>query len=263
MATDWQQLNRDVTALLKEARRQVMAKMHQALTVDEKTGRKDLVTNVDKSNEQFLIQGIRRLDPTAQVLGEEGFGDQVTSVKGRLWIVDPIDGTMNFVKQRDNFAMMIGIYQDGIGQLGFIYDVMKDVLYTGGPQLGGVWANQRQLSAPTNLALAEGLIGMSSPLVIQDIAHTQAIVHASAGMRIYGSAGIEMINIMLGKTLGYISYLKPWDFAAGQVLLNTLGVRTSTIDGQPLDMLSSNLVLVVTKQAQRDILRIEEDDVSL
>ncbi|MDT6980403.1 inositol monophosphatase family protein [Levilactobacillus zymae] len=263
MATDWQQLSRDVEALLRKARRQVMAKMQQTLTVDEKTGRKDLVTNVDKGNEQFLIQAIRQLDPQAQVLGEEGFGDRVTSVQGRLWVVDPIDGTMNFVKQRDNFAMMIGIYQDGVGQLGFIYDVMNDVLYHGGPQVGGVWANQQRLSAPANLALADGLIGMSSPLVIKDIAHTQAIVHASAGMRIYGSAGIEMINIMLGKTLGYISYLKPWDFAAGQVLLNTLGVRTSTIDGQPLDMLSSNLVLVATKQAQRDILQIEEDDVSL
>lgn len=263
MATDWQQLSRDVEALLKEARRQVIVKMHQTLTVDEKTGRKDLVTNVDKGNEQFLIRAIRQLDPQAQVLGEEGFGDNVTSVKGRLWIVDPIDGTMNFVKQRDNFAMMIGIYQDGVGQLGFIYDVMNDVLYHGGPQLGGVWANQQQLGAPADLALADGLIGMSSPLVIKDVAHTQAIVHASAGMRVYGSAGIEMINIMLGKTLGYISYLKPWDFAAGQVLLNTLGVRTSTIDGQPLDMLSSNLVLVATKQAQRDILQIEEDDVSL
>lgn len=261
--TNWQQLQTDVVALLKEARRQVLAKMHQTLTVDEKTSRKDLVTNVDKENEQFLIGGIRQLDPQAQILGEEGFGDQLTSMAGRVWIVDPIDGTMNFVKQRDNFAMMIGIYQDGVGQLGFIYDVMNDVVYAGGPVVGGVWANDQPLPAPANLALADGLIGMSAPLVIHDVAHTQAIVHASAGMRIYGSAGIEMISIMRGKTLGYISHLKPWDFAAGQVLLNTLGIRTSTIDGQPLNMLSSNLVLVATEQAQRDILRIEEDDVSL
>ncbi|MFC6261138.1 inositol monophosphatase family protein [Levilactobacillus fujinensis] len=263
MSLDWQQLNRDVTALLKEARQRVLEKMQVPLTVDEKTGRKDLVTNVDKGNEQFLIAGIRRIDPDAKVLGEEGFGDQLTDVKGRVWIVDPIDGTMNFVKQQDNFAIMIGIYQDGVGQLGYIYDVMRDVLYHGGPRLGGVWANQKSVSAPADLALCDGLIGASGPLVIHDVAHMQAIVHASAGMRIYGSAGIEMINVMLGKTLGYISHLKPWDFAAGQVLLNTLGVRVSTIDGQPLNMLSSNLVLVATEKAQRDILQIEEDDVSL
>ncbi|WP_203641869.1 inositol monophosphatase family protein [Levilactobacillus andaensis] len=263
MSLDWQQLNQDVTALLKEARQRVLEKMQDPLTVDEKTGRKDLVTNVDKGNEQFLITGIRRIDPDAKVLGEEGFGDQLTDIKGRVWIVDPIDGTMNFVKQQDNFAIMIGIYQDGVGQLGYIYDVMNDVLYHGGPQLGGVWANQDPIKAPTNLALRDGLIGASGPLVIHDVAHMQAIVHASAGMRIYGSAGIEMINVMRGKTLGYISHLKPWDFAAGQVLLNTLGVRVSTIDGQPLNMLSSNLVLVATEKAQRDILQIEEDDVSL
>ncbi|MGY5339155.1 inositol monophosphatase family protein [Levilactobacillus spicheri] len=260
---DWQQLSTDVISLLKEGRRQVLAKMHQTLTVDEKTSRKDLVTNVDKGNEQFLIGGIRALDPDAQVLGEEGFGDTVTSLAGRVWIVDPIDGTMNFVKQRDHFAMMIGIYQDGVGQLGFIYDVMNDVVYAGGPAVGGVWANDRQLSAPANLALADGLMGMSAPLALHDVAHTQAIVEASSGMRVYGSAGIEIIHVLLGKTLGYISQLKPWDIAAGQILLNTLGVRVSTIDGQPLDMLSFNLVLVATEQAQRDILRIEEDDVSL
>lgn len=263
MSLDWQQLNQEVTALLKEARQRVLEKMQAPLTVDEKTGRKDLVTNVDKGNEQFLITGIRRIDPEAKVLGEEGFGDHLTDVKGRVWIVDPIDGTMNFVKQQDNFAIMIGIYQDGIGQLGYIYDVMNDVLYHGGPQLGGVWANQEPILAPADLALRDGLIGASGPLVIHDVAHMQAIIHASAGMRIYGSAGIEMINVMRGKTLGYISHLKPWDFAAGQVLLNTLGVRVSTIDGQPLNMLSSNLVLVATEKAQRDILQIEEDDVSL
>ncbi|AYM03023.1 inositol monophosphatase family protein [Levilactobacillus yiduensis] len=263
MSQDWQQLNTDVIALLKEARQNVLQKMRAPLTVAEKTSRKDLVTNVDKANEKFLIEGIRRLDPDAQVLGEEGFGDQLTSLAGRVWIVDPIDGTMNFVKQQDNFAIMIGIYQDGVGQLGYIFDVMANVLYFGGPQLGGVWANDREIQAPADIALADGLIGASGPLVIHDVAHMQKIVHDSAGMRISGSAGIEIINIMKGETLGYISHLKPWDIAAGQVLMNTLGVRVSTIDGKPLNMLSSNLVLVATKKAQRDILQIEEDDVSL
>lgn len=263
MSQDWQQLNAAIVKLMKEARQNVLQKMQAPLTVAEKSNRKDLVTNVDQANEKFLIAGIRAIDPTAKILGEEGFGDQLTTLAGRVWIVDPIDGTMNFVKQQDNFAMMIGVYEDGVGQLGYIFDVMNDVLYFGGPQLGGVWANQKQLEAPADVALADGLIGASGPLVIHDVAHMQEIIHVSAGMRVLGSAGIEMINIMNGKTLGYISHLKPWDFAAGQVLLNQLGVQVSTIDGKPLDMLSSNLVLVATKKAQRDILRIEEDDVSL
>jgi len=102
MSQDWQRLNDEVTALIKEARANVLEKMADPLTVNEKTNRKDLVTNVDKANEQFLIAGIRRIDPTAHILGEEGFGDDLKSLDGRVWIVDPIDGTMNFVKQRDN-----------------------------------------------------------------------------------------------------------------------------------------------------------------
>ena len=93
--------------------------------------------------------------PNGQGLRRRGFGDKLTSLDGRVWIVDPIDGTMNFVKQHDNFAMMIGIYQDGEGKLGFIYDVMNDVLYAGGPAVGGVWANDQQISAPL-FALSDG-----------------------------------------------------------------------------------------------------------
>ncbi|GAK47237.1 inositol monophosphatase family protein [Secundilactobacillus oryzae JCM 18671] len=234
--------------------------MHKDLEVSEKTGPRDLVTNVDKASERFLIEKIRTFDPDAKILGEEGFGDCLTSMDGNVWIVDPLDGTMNFVKQRDHFAIMIALYQDGKGVLGYIFDVMNDVLYAGGPAVG-VYANDERLTAPNNIPLSEGLFGASGPLVIGNISGMQEIIRHSRGMRIYGSAGIEFIHAFLGKTVGYSSFLKPWDFAAGRILAETLGLVVTKIDGSPLDMLSSNLVLVTTGKAQQDIRTIVNENV--
>ncbi|VDG20733.1 inositol monophosphatase family protein [Lactiplantibacillus mudanjiangensis] len=250
-----QQLNQAVIAILKTARTHVLSAMGQTLTVAEKTSRKDLVTNVDRSNENFLVQQIRQLDPQAQILAEEGLGDQVTSMAGHVWIVDPIDGTMNFVHQRNHFAMMIGFYNDGIPTLGYIYDVMADKLYAGGPTLG-VMLNDQLLPKPADTPLSGGLFGASGPLLIQDRYHMQTIAQESLGPRILGSAGVQISQVLAGELVGYLSYLRPWDFAAGRVLAESLGLVVSQVDGTPVNMLSSGAVLVATKSAQRAILTI-------
>lgn len=240
---------------LAEARDNVLRKIDSRLKVDTKSGRSDLVTNIDRANEQFFVSKIRQFDPEAKILGEEGFGDQVDNTDGRIWIVDPIDGTMNFVKQRNHFAMMISLYIDGQGVLGFIMDVINNELLYGGPEYG-VYLNSTKIDEVKNTNLSDGLIGLSGPLVINDNFHMQDIAQTSLGMRIYGSAGIDMISVFKGELIGYISYLKPWDFGAGKIFAETLGLKMTTIDGQQLGVLSSKPVLLATENAHRDILTI-------
>lgn len=250
-----QEIDQTVKGWLRDSRKFVLTKMAEKLNVAEKSSRKDLVTNVDKANEQFLIERIRQFSPNSQILGEEGFGDKITETSGWVWVVDPIDGTMNFVKQQDHFATMIALYIDGQGVLGYINDIMNDDLYSGGPQLG-VFKNEQRLPAPANLGLADGLIGISGPLILRNQFNMQIVAEKSAGVRAYGSAGIEISHILSGKLNGYISYLKPWDFGAGKILAETLGLSVTTVDGKPLGMLSSDFVMVATEKAQRDILPI-------
>lgn len=250
-----QQLNQAMQTVMRQAREQVLVKMGGKLTIAEKTSRRDLVTNVDHSNEDFLVAAIRRLDPAAKILAEEGRGDQVTTLDGHVWIVDPIDGTMNFVHQRNHFAMMVGYYVDGQPALGYIYDVMADKLYAGGPAVG-VTLNAQPLTAPADLDLSAGLFGASAPLLIHDRFNMQQVVATSLGPRIMGSAGIQISQVLAGELVGYLSYLRPWDFAAGRVLAESLGLVVSQVDGEPVDMLSSGAVLVATKSAQRTILAI-------
>ncbi|GEN96055.1 inositol monophosphatase family protein [Pediococcus ethanolidurans] len=240
---------------LKEVREDILSELHDPLAVAEKTSRKDLVTNVDKANEKKIIKAIRSFDSQAKILGEEGQGDQVTSMQGHVWIIDPLDGTLNFVKQRDNFAVMIALYIDGKGILGYIMDVMRNRIYGGGPSLG-VFTQDNELTKPTNLHLRDGLLGVSGPMLIHDKYHLQAIDEASSGVRIIGSAGIEFIQVLKGKQNGYISHLMPWDFAAGKILAETLNLSVTKVDGTPVDMLSSNDVLVSTKDTQKDILNM-------
>ncbi|AQY69821.1 myo-inositol-1(or 4)-monophosphatase [Lactiplantibacillus plantarum] len=249
------QLNQKMQVVMQTARAQVLAKMGTRLTVAEKTSRRDLVTNVDHSNEDFLVRQIRALDPVAKILAEEGTGDQVTDMNGHVWIVDPIDGTMNFVHQRNHFAMMVGLYVDGKPTLGYIFDVMANKLYAGGPEVG-VTLNGELLAAPADVDLSAGLFGASAPLLIQDRFNMQTIIAKSLGPRIMGSAGIQISQVLAGELVGYLSYLRPWDFAAGRVLAESLGLVVSRVDGNPVNMLSSGAVLIATNRAQRSILAI-------
>ncbi|WP_283678845.1 inositol monophosphatase family protein [Lentilactobacillus sp. Marseille-Q4993] len=244
-----------VKAWLSEARDNVLRKMDNRLEVDTKSGRKDLVTNIDKANERFLVSKIRQFDSEAKILGEEGSGDEVRNTDGRVWIIDPIDGTMNFVKQRNHFAIMISLYEDGEGILGYILDVINNELVSGGPSVG-VTINGHRMEEVPDTPLKDGLIGLSGPMVLNDNYHMQEIAHTSMGMRIYGSAGIEMISVFKGEQVGYISYLKPWDFGAGRIIAETLGMKITSIDGKPLGVLLSNAVLLATKNAHQDILTI-------
>lgn len=253
MNKDWlKMMDEQIQFWLQIARKNALESVNKDLKVDTKTSRKDLVTNVDKDNEQFFVRKIRENDPNSKILGEEGFGDKFNSMEGHVWIIDPIDGTMNFVKERNYFAIMVSLYVDGKGLLGYILDVVNNDLYHG--IFGKVYRNNELLNKPDDIHLDYGLMGMSAPLLIENAYNMQTIAKQSEGVRIYGSAGIQLISVIKGELVGYISHLKPWDIASGRVMCESLGLTVTTIDGNKLNMVSSETVLVATKIAHKEIL---------
>lgn len=244
-----------------EARELILATMQEHLQVSAKAARNDLVTNVDKAVEQLYIKLIHEFDSQAQIVSEEGFGDRVQSLAGAVWFVDPIDGTMNFVKQHNEFASMLALYVDGAPVWAGILDVMQNQLIHGGPAIG-VYRNGQPLPALVDEALTEGIIQLSGArLVAQQYAFPQ-IARQALGFRVNGSAGISFINVFLGRCVGYSSRMKPWDFAAGVALAKSLGLTVGVIDETQLDMLSSETVLVATKKAMADIQAITSVTIS-
>ena len=248
-------IDQQICDFLRQDRQFILEQMQKHYAVGQKTGRRDLVTSLDKENQQRIIAFLEPLLQPAKILAEET-EHQITDSTGLVWVIDPIDGTMNFVKQGEDFAVMVALYEDERPILGYIYDVMRDRLLHGGPGLGAAYCNEMKLTSPENLPLAEGLVGLSGPMLIANKFNFQTIESQSLGSRVLGSAGIEFSRVILGKQVGYVSTLKPWDFAAGNALATVLGLMVDRVDGSPLNMLESGVVLVATKKAFATIMNI-------
>lgn len=238
---------------LNEAAGYIQVSLTNKLTVSQKSNRTDLVTNIDEEIQAFFIKKINQHYSNDRILAEEKGFDTIDSLKGRVWIIDPIDGTMNFVMEQENFCIMIAVYEEEIGQLGFIYDVMKDELYWGGKNQG-VFLNEQRLTPPKDVGLSEGLLGMNAYMYGKNIYAAGEIGHASMGIRVSGCAGVELIAMLKGSHIGYISNLSPWDYAAGLVLLNEFGYQYSNIEGKPLAFANREYFLAATPTAYTQIL---------
>jgi myo-inositol-1(or 4)-monophosphatase len=222
------------------------------LKVDTKTSRKDLVTNLDKQTQEYLSEKILAFDPEAKILGEENGKDQVSDLSGRVFIIDPIDGTMNFVLEHENFCIMLAVYQDGKGVLGFVYDVIKNDFLWGGKEFG-VFLNDQAVNPPKDISLNEGLLGMNSAMYLHNVANAQIMGERSMGVRMSGCAGIELIGMALGRRVGYVSNLAPWDYAPGGVLIEALGMKMGNIHGDPLKIHGREYFIAATPSAFEEL----------
>ena len=226
------------------------------LDIERKSNRNDLVTNMDKAIEKQFIEKIQHFFPGERILGEEGFGDEISLLDGVVWIIDPIDGTLNFVKQQDDFAIMIAIYENGKGQLGYIYDVMQDKLYSA--RTGkGAYCNKRLLPTIEDRPLKEGLVAISSALMSKEEGLARTVGRASSGVRLIGSAGIETAHVASGRLIGYLAAtLAPWDIAAGKIIAEEVGLIYTKLNGDKVDLLQKTPVLVASPTAHKEIIEL-------
>ncbi|MDQ0160098.1 inositol monophosphatase family protein [Alkalibacillus salilacus] len=227
--------------------------------INTKKDHKDLVTEVDEATEQFLLNKIKTIYPDHQVMGEEGVGEDVESLEGTVWIIDPIDGTMNFVHQRRFFAISVGIYHEGIGEIGLIYDVMGDVMYEAA-RGQGAYKNRRRLQPlDQTKTLEDALIGLNNVWAMPNRRLKETTIHQliakAKGTRSYGSAALEFAFIAEGIIDAYVTMrLAPWDVAAGMILVNEVGGMTTQIDGSPLDLLQKNTVICANQAIHSELL---------
>ncbi len=237
----------EVKGWVYEAGDFVKEELRHVITVEEKSNRHDLVTNVDKATEQFLVNKIKKHYPNDTIIGEEGTGKSVTSKDGRLWIIDPIDGTLNFVKQQENFCIMIGIFEGGKASYGFIYNVMKDEFAYGGRHTG-IFINEKEIKNIDNIGIRDGLIGCNAQMYTENLYHATDICKQAVGVRMLGCAGIDFLNVITGRQNGYLSKLAPWDFAAGIALAEPLGLICKQIPDLDYDILGDRQFFVVATE---------------
>lgn len=229
---------------VKEAGEKIRASFETKLNIETKTNPNDLVTNMDKDTEKYFVNKIKKTFPEHRIFGEEGMGNNIQDLKGTVWIIDPIDGTMNFIHQQRNFAISVAVYENGVGKIGMVYDVVHDELYHA-IKGEGAYLNETKLSPLPNVNVDKAIVSINASWVIKNkIINPEilaALVNDVRGTRSYGSATLEMAYIATGRLDAYITMrLAPWDFAAGAILIEETGGKVTDLFGEPLDLVNGS-----------------------
>ena len=192
----------------------------------ERKGKSDFVTVVDRGAEAEIVKIIRKHYPDHSILGEEG------GASGRdpevRWIIDPLDGTTNFLHALPHFAVSIGVQVNGRLEHGVIYAPCTQDLYVGSSGDGATLNNRRIRVSKIN-TLEDALVGTGFPIrnpevLDQYLPMVRAVADNTAGVRRAGSAALDLAYVAAGRLDGYFELnLKPWDIAAGIVMVREAG----------------------------------------
>lgn len=255
---DVKQLDEFAKKIIIEAGQNIRAAFSYDIEIETKSSPNDLVTNIDRETELFFIEKIKAYNPDHRILGEEGMGEKVESLEGVVWIIDPIDGTMNFVKQHRHFMITIGIYVDGVGVLGYIFDVMREDLFNAISGVGA-WYNDSPLRKLQPVNIEQAVIGINANWVTPNdrINHEKIIelVRTVRGTRSYGSAAMEIAFVVSGKLDAYISMrLAPWDIGGGVIIAKEVGAIATNFNGKDFDFLSMDTFLIANPSIHQLIL---------
>ncbi|HFI0173592.1 TPA: inositol monophosphatase family protein [Streptococcus suis] len=227
--------------------------LHDELEIEEKENATDLVTQLDKLTQQFLTNQIKKEYPSDLIFGEEG-GDVSSISNGNVWVIDPIDGTSNFIAQKNDFAIMLAYFENGIGQFGLIYDVMQDKLFHGGGKFP-VFCNKERLASPSLSSISQTLLGLNAQLYAANKHGLADLANISLGTRSVGSAGIGFSHVLEGRLFAYASYLYPWDYAAASILGQGLDLSLLSLEAENPSFDKREHVILVANQHLEEVKR--------
>ena len=206
-------------------------------TIDTKTTGTDMVTEMDEASERLIVEGLAAARPDDGMLGEEGTDRAGTS--GVRWIVDPLDGTTNYLYAHAGFAVSIGVQVDGVTVAGVVHDPLHGEVFTA-LLGGGARRNDEPISASSEDDLAHALVatGFSyepARRAIQAGVLQQVIPHLR-DIRRMGAAAVDLCSVACGRVDAYYERgLHPWDHAAGALVAREAGAVVSHLDGGPED----------------------------
>ena len=194
----------------------------------------DFVTDVDKGAEQAIIEVIQRSYPDHAILAEES-GSQGES--DYLWIIDPLDGTTNFIHGFPQYAVSIALQHKGQLSQAVIYDPAKNELFTAS-RGHGAFLNDRRLRVSKRSHMRDALIGTGFPFrelagLDEYIAMFREVTSKTAGVRRAGAAALDLAYVAAGRLDGFWEIgLSPWDMAAGALLIKEAGGLVGDLEGE-------------------------------
>lgn len=195
-------------------------------------GPKDYVTEVDHAAEEAIIDTLRTAYPAHSFLAEESGSVAGENASGDdpeyQWIIDPIDGTTNFIHGLPQYAISIALMQRGVVTQALVYDPSRDELFTASKG-GGAFLNNRRIRVSKRTRVEESLIGTGFPFrqidnLDQYLAMLRAVMLKAAGVRRPGAAALDLAYVACGRFDAFFETgLAPWDVAAGSLLISEAG----------------------------------------
>ncbi|QKS44024.1 inositol monophosphatase [Paenibacillus cellulosilyticus] len=224
----------------------IKTKLGKHTSLSLKYSAQDLVTEVDKGAEKMIRNLIMIQFPHHSILGEEGVepGPEASTQalqdmqdEEYLWIVDPVDGTTNFVHGFPFFSVSIALAHKGEVIVGVVYDPMRDELFVA-EKGKGAYVHGQRMSVSEEGTLHEGLIATGFPASPENarlnMQSLQAIAPQVRNIRSGGSAALHMAYVAAGRLSGFWEYgLNAWDIAAGSLLIKESGGIVTDIAGEP------------------------------
>jgi len=198
----------------------------------------DLVTQVDMAAESAIRSVLAEHTPDIPVLAEEGGGAVDCPTR---WIVDPLDGTTNFVHGYPSYAVSIALEVERELVVGCVFDAVNGVAYTASKG-GGSWCGDLRLRVSETSELSGALLATGFPYdrrknVDRYLRYVRAFLLAGQGLRRAGAAAMDFVAVAAGRIDGYWEFgLNPWDVAAGVLLVQEAGGMVSDMEGGPLDL---------------------------
>ncbi|HSH13279.1 MAG TPA: inositol monophosphatase family protein [Desulfurivibrionaceae bacterium] len=210
-------------------------------------GEIDLVTEADLASEKVILAALGRDFPGMPVLAEESSPDCRQIPDGPLWVIDPLDGTTNFAHGFPCFAVSIAYSVNRVSLGGVIYCPMQDELFLAW-RGGGAWLNGRRLAVSRRERLLEALVGTGFPYAIREnleevLAKLRLVLPRVRDLRRAGAAAVDLAYVACGRLDAFWEReLKPWDTAAGYLLVEEAGGRVSDFAGGEWDPYRSEIL---------------------
>lgn len=203
--------------------------------VDTKSTKTDVVTEADRAVERQIVAELARLRPGDAVLGEE-YGEAATAARVR-WVVDPIDGTVNYLYGLPHYAVSIAVEVDGVAVAGVVRNAVTGAEWTA-TRGGGAWRDGRRLIGSTQTDLSQALVATGFGYAAERRAHQAAVlaglITRVRDIRRFGSAALDLCAAAEGLVDAYYEQgLAAWDLAAGGLIAEEAGLLVTGINGEP------------------------------
>lgn len=244
-------MKKRIIEIIRECGEILLSADRAALDLSTKKNKADFVTKYDVLIQQKLKDALAEIRPEAKFVGEEGTPENVFSEKGEFFIVDPIDGTTNFVKDFKHSSISVAYIVDGKIELAFVYNPYQDEMFWA--ESGkGAYLNDAPIKV-SDIPLEKGLVLFgTSPYNKElsrksfDMAFEYSLI--ASDVRRSGSAALDLCYVACGRAEMFFELmLQPWDFAAGLLIVSEAGGTLTTVDGEELSFSKASSVVAKGK----------------